>query len=99
MKGDGDYDKIRQQWDLWGPLIISLITASMGAFGTSGSVDEAFTSLFIGMWLGPLVITLNANLLGANAYLLIKIVPSCKLSALLSTALRQSCSSQSPSPS
>jgi hypothetical protein len=26
-------------------------------------------------------------------------VPSCKLSALLSTALRQSCSSQSPSPS
>lgn len=54
---------------MWGPLIISLVTASMGAFGTSGSSDEAFTNLFIGMWLGPLVITLNANLLGANAYL------------------------------
>lgn len=53
---------------MWGPLIISLVTASMGAFGTSGSSDEAFTNLFIGMWLGPLVITLNANLLGANAY-------------------------------
>lgn len=68
MRGDGDYEKIRHQWDMWGPLIISLVTASMGAFGTSGSSDEAFTNLFIGMWLGPLVITLNANLLGANAY-------------------------------
>jgi hypothetical protein len=37
----------------------------MGAFGTSGSTDEVFTDLFIGMWLGPLAIALNASLLGA----------------------------------
>jgi hypothetical protein len=66
MRGEGSYDEIKQHWDLWGPLIISLITASMGAFGTSGSTDEAFTNLFVGMWLGPLVITLNTNLLGAK---------------------------------
>jgi tetrahydromethanopterin S-methyltransferase subunit B len=39
----------------------------MGAFGTGGEIDEAFTNLFIGMWVGPLIITLNANLLGAKA--------------------------------
>jgi hypothetical protein len=79
MRGEGDYEKIRKQWDLWGPLVISLLTASMGAFGTSGSSEEAFTNLFIGMWLGPLVITLNANLLGAEAYILINSGPFCKL--------------------
>lgn len=67
--GDADsYDKIKRQWDLWGPLVISLITASMGAFGTGGSIEEAFTILFLGMWLGPLVITVNVNLLGAEWY-------------------------------
>lgn len=64
VSGEGNYDKIKQQWDLWGPLVISLITASMGAFGTDGSIEEAFTILFLGMWLGPLFITVNVNLLG-----------------------------------
>jgi hypothetical protein len=66
MTGNGDYEKIRKQWDLWGPLIITLVTASMSAFGTSGEIDEAFTNVFIVMWLGPLIITVNANLLGAE---------------------------------
>ena len=54
-------------------MIISLITASMAAFGSTAKKDdkfnyaeEAFTNLFVGMWLGPLVITVNANLLGSN---------------------------------
>lgn len=91
MRGEGDYEKIKQQWDLWGPLIISLLTASMGAFGTSGSSDEAFTNLFIGMWLGPLVITVNANLLGAEAYLYSHLEPFCRPSASLYIAPRPSC--------
>jgi hypothetical protein len=78
MRGEGDYQKIRQEWDLWGPLVISLLTAAMGAFGTSGSSDEAFTDLFIGMWLGPLVITINANLLGAETYFGDKIARFCR---------------------
>lgn len=68
FSGEGDYDSIKQQWDLWGPLVISLATASFGAFGTGGSIEEAFTILFLGMWLGPLIITINANLLGAEWY-------------------------------
>ena len=39
MRGEGDYERIRKQWDLWGPLVISMITATMGALGTSGSSD------------------------------------------------------------
>jgi hypothetical protein len=78
FRGDGDYDRIKKQWDLWGPLTISLITASMGAFGTDGLVDEAFTNLFIGMWLGPLVITINANLLGADMYVNSYAVQFCR---------------------
>lgn len=78
VRGEGDYEKIKQQWDLWGPLIISLITASLGAFGTSGSSDEAFTNLFIGMWLGPLIITVNANLLGGSVYLKSYLDQLCK---------------------
>lgn len=35
MRREGNYDTIKKQWDLWGPLIISLITASMAAFGTT----------------------------------------------------------------
>lgn len=69
MSGNGSYDRIKKQWDLWGPLIITLVTASMGAFGTSGEIDEAFTNIFMGMWLGPLIITLNTNLLGADLYI------------------------------
>ena len=51
---------------MWGPLCITLFTASLCAFSTQGSSEEAFTNLFIGMWIGPLVITVNANLLGAK---------------------------------
>ena len=39
MGSEGNYDKVKKQWDLWGPLVISLITASMGAFGTGGSIE------------------------------------------------------------
>ena len=66
MSGEGDYEKIRKEWDMWGPLCITLFTASLCAFSTQGSSEEAFTNLFIGMWIGPLVITVNANLLGAK---------------------------------
>jgi hypothetical protein len=57
---------VKQNWDLWGPLVISLMTASLGALGAGSGKEEAFTVLFIGMWLGPLIITINANLLGGQ---------------------------------
>jgi len=37
--GEENYKKIKEKWDLWGPLVITLFTASMGAFGTEGSIE------------------------------------------------------------
>jgi hypothetical protein len=34
---------------MWGPLMITLFTASLCAFSTKGDSEEAFTNLFIGM--------------------------------------------------
>lgn len=50
----------------------------MAAFGTEGSKEEAFTILFLGMWIGPLIITVNVNLLGADWYFFSHIVELCK---------------------
>ena len=32
--GEENYKKIKEQYDLWGPLVISLFTATMGTLGT-----------------------------------------------------------------
>jgi hypothetical protein len=66
LSGEGDYNKLQKEWDLWGPLIISLATAGFAALGTKGRSDEAFTNSFVGLWLGPLMITLNSRLLGSK---------------------------------
>ena len=34
LSGEGDYKKLEREWDLWGPLIISLFTAGLAAFST-----------------------------------------------------------------
>lgn len=39
LSGSGNYEKIRKEWDLWGPLMISLITACICAFSTAGSSE------------------------------------------------------------
>ena len=36
MSGKGDYEKIQREWDLWGPLFISLISAGLAAMSTKG---------------------------------------------------------------
>lgn len=68
ISGQGDYAKLQKEWDLWGPMIISLFTAGLAALSTDGSSEEAFTSIFIGLWIGPLLITLNSRLLGSKMY-------------------------------
>lgn len=70
MSGHGDYQKIQREWDLWGPLFISLISAGLAAMSTKGSSQEAFTIIFIILWVGPLVIALNSRLLGQKMYFL-----------------------------
>jgi hypothetical protein len=78
LSGEGDYSKMQREWDLWGPLVISLFTAGLAALGTKGRSEEAFTNIFVGLWVGPLMITINSRLLGSKMYNLCDIVQLSK---------------------
>ncbi len=51
------------------------MTSGLAALSTKGGSDEAFTSIFIGLWLGPLMITVNSRLLGSKMYKIHKFSP------------------------
>ena len=56
-----------QNWDLWGPLAICIllcVTISVGRDGTS--TDTSFISVFAIVWFGGIIITFNAQFLGAK---------------------------------
>ncbi|KAI7850598.1 Yip1 domain-containing protein [Circinella umbellata] len=61
-KGDRN---VLKDWDLWGPLILCLSLAIILSGSAPG--DQAvsiFTGVFVIVWLGAAVVTLNAKLLG-----------------------------------
>ena len=64
LSGEGDYEKLQRNWDLWGPLIITLMSSGLAAMSTKGKSEEAFTIIFLLMWVGPLVIAINSRFLG-----------------------------------
>lgn len=56
-----------KEWDLWGPLIVCLllsITLSLTAPNSSSSV--VFAAVFVIVWFGAALVTLNAQLLGGS---------------------------------
>jgi hypothetical protein len=56
-----------RDWELWGPLFICLTLALI--LSTKAPVHQTshvFTTVFIVMWMGSLVVTINAQLLGAT---------------------------------
>ncbi|KAI8138455.1 Yip1 domain-containing protein [Fennellomyces sp. T-0311] len=58
---------VLRDWDLWGPLILCLALAII----LSGGAEEdqavsIFTGVFVIVWLGAAVVTLNAKLLGGT---------------------------------
>ena len=60
-------EKNLRQWDLWGPLAICIllcVTISVGRDGTS--TDTSFISVFAIVWFGGIIITFNAQFLGAK---------------------------------
>ncbi|KAI8092680.1 Yip1 domain-containing protein [Halteromyces radiatus] len=60
----GDRHVLRD-WDLWGPLLLCLSLAI--TLSTRAPVDQSvsiFTGVFVIVWLGAAVVTLNAKLLG-----------------------------------
>lgn len=62
-----DLQRELRDWDLWGPLILCLtlsIMLSLGAQATQQSL--VFASVFVIVWVGAAVITVNAQLLGGN---------------------------------
>ncbi|CAB9503576.1 Protein YIPF6 [Seminavis robusta] len=56
-----------KDWDLWGPLIVCLILAVLLSFkAPTNQASLVFASVFITVWCGSAVVTVNAQLLGGN---------------------------------
>mmetsp|Transcript_41637 Transcript_41637/g.36832 ORF Transcript_41637/g.36832 Transcript_41637/m.36832 type:complete len:204 (+) Transcript_41637:149-760(+) len=57
-----------RNWDLWGPLIFCLMLAMSMSFGASDDEDSAlvFTAVFVIVWVGAAIVTVNAALLGGK---------------------------------
>ncbi|KAM9788042.1 protein YIPF6 [Syngnathus typhle] len=59
-----------RDWDLWGPLLLCVTLALLlqgGAAGRSGDQGgPQFAEVFVIVWLGSIVITLNSKLLGGT---------------------------------
>ncbi|GAA99422.1 uncharacterized protein L969DRAFT_16728 [Mixia osmundae IAM 14324] len=58
---------VLREWDLWGPLIFCLALAVMLSVNAPESQSlSVFTGVFVIVWLGSVVVTLNAKLLGGK---------------------------------
>lgn len=56
-----------RDWDLWGPLFICLsLAVILSLRAPTKQTSHVFTTVFVVMWMGSLVVTINAQLLGAN---------------------------------
>jgi hypothetical protein len=56
-----------RDWDLWGPLLFCLILAiCMGISAKTGQSGIVFGGVFIIIWLGSAIITINTKLLGGK---------------------------------
>jgi len=55
-----------RDWDLWGPLFIGLFLAILLAIDNPRQGGTLFAMVFVVIWAGAAVITINAALLGAN---------------------------------
>jgi len=58
-----------KEWDLWGPLLLCTFLA-MFLQGDSSSIESdggpEFAEVFVIVWIGAMVVTLNSKLLGGN---------------------------------
>ncbi|SCV74782.1 BQ2448_7811 [Microbotryum intermedium] len=60
---------VLKEWDLWGPLMFCLSLAIL--LSTNAPSDQSlaiFTGVFVIVWLGSVVVTLNAKLLGGKVW-------------------------------
>lgn len=58
---------IKQDWDLWGPLVFCLfISVTMSMLAPNHQSSEVFAGVFILIWMGQVIATLNIRLLGGE---------------------------------
>eukprot|EP01088_Endostelium_zonatum_P014599 TRINITY_DN3270_c0_g1_i1.p1 TRINITY_DN3270_c0_g1~~TRINITY_DN3270_c0_g1_i1.p1 ORF type:complete len:229 (-),score=44.18 TRINITY_DN3270_c0_g1_i1:63-707(-) len=55
-----------QDWDLWGPLLLSLILAVVLSSSADEKSSEIFSGVFVIVWFGSVIVTVNALLLGGK---------------------------------
>lgn len=58
-----------RDWDLWGPLLLCVALALMLQGGAADSKDDGgpqFAEVFVIIWFGSIVITINSKLLGGT---------------------------------
>lgn len=60
-----------KEWDLWGPLILCtfmamILQGSTDATDNSNDGGPEFAEVFVIVWIGSMVVTLNSKLLGGN---------------------------------
>ena len=63
-------NKELKQWDLWGPFIICLLLGTILCFTTKKKSGLVFSMIFIIMWIGAIIITMNSSLLGGKLTLM-----------------------------
>jgi hypothetical protein len=62
-----DHVRELRDWDLWGPLLICLLLAVLRSFSAPDDQSSfVFAAIFFLVWFGACVVTLNAQLLGAQ---------------------------------
>lgn len=57
-----------KEWDLWGPLILCTFMATIlqGSSDESNDGGPEFAQVFVIVWIGAMIVTLNSKLLGGN---------------------------------
>ncbi|KAG7203780.1 hypothetical protein KM043_013801 [Ampulex compressa] len=60
-----------KEWDLWGPLVLCTFMAMIlqGSSDTANNTNDGgpeFAEVFVIVWIGSMVVTLNSKLLGGN---------------------------------
>lgn len=61
-----DKGKQLRNWDLWGPLLLCLMLALTLSISSEEGADLIFATIFVIIWVGAGVVTLNAKLLGGK---------------------------------
>lgn len=62
-------NSLLKEWDLWGPLVLCTFMATIlqgSTDGTSNDGGPEFAEVFVIVWIGAMVVTLNSKLLGGN---------------------------------